>query len=107
MKHAAVFLAILIIPQAAIAEFHAAIAYRVVTPKPLLPMVGGVGPASPANETRGDLTVRALVLENGGTRVAICSADFIGFPSPLCRKVRAQVTAISTSFPSSGLGTHS
>ena len=38
--------------------------------------------------------MRALVVENNGIRVAICSADFIGFPSPLCKKVRAMVSAI-------------
>ena len=78
------------------AEFKSAIAIRVVTPDPLLPLVGGVGASSPSTEARGDLTVRALVLENDGVRVAICSTDFIGFPSPLCKKVRAQVKSIPT-----------
>jgi predicted neutral ceramidase superfamily lipid hydrolase len=42
----------------------------------------------------GQLTVRALVLENDGTRVAICSTDFLGFPGVLCDRVRRQVRGI-------------
>ena len=46
------------------AEFRAGIAVRIVTPDPLLPASGGVGPSHPVNRKEGDLTVRALVLEN-------------------------------------------
>lgn len=73
---------------------RAAIAVRVVTPDPLLPVSGGVGPSKPTTRKDGDLTVRALVVEQGGTRVAIVSGDFLGFPGPLCGKVRAAVTGI-------------
>jgi len=76
------------------AEFRAAIAVRNVTPDPLLPVSGGVGPSRAASRKLGELTVRALVVENDGTRVAICSTDFLGFPGVLCSKVRRQVTAI-------------
>ena len=76
------------------AEFKAAIAVRVVTPNPLLPISGGVGPSTPAEKQQGDLTVRALVLENKDTRVAIVSADFLGFPAVLGNRVRAQVPSI-------------
>lgn len=76
------------------AEFRAAIAVRNVTPKPLLPVSGGVGPSGPVTKKIGELTVRALVLENGGTRIAICSTDFLGFPSVLCNKVRSKVPGI-------------
>ena len=69
-------------------------AVRVVTPDPLLPLSGGVGPGVPAKEKRGDLTVRALVLENGGVRVAIVAGDFLGFPSVLGNRVRSQVKEI-------------
>lgn len=72
----------------AAAEFRAAIAVRDVTPDPLLPVSGGVGPTNPANRKIGKLTVRALTLENNGTRISICSADFLGFPGVLCDKVR-------------------
>ena len=76
------------------AEFRAAIAVRCVTPEPLLPVSGGVGPSSPTTRKMGELTVRALVLEQDGTRIAICSTDFLGFPGVLCEKVRAQVSRV-------------
>src|SRR5262245_21562335 len=76
------------------AEFSAAIAVRVVTPDPLLPVSGGVGPSHPVTRQEGDLTVRALVLQSGETRVAIVSADFLGFPSILGNKVRAKVRGL-------------
>jgi len=79
----------------ALAEFRAAIAVRDVTPDPLLPVSGGVGPSRPADKKIGQLTVRALVLEDSDTRVAICSTDFLGFPGVLCDKVRRQVPGIA------------
>lgn len=78
----------------AFAEFRAGVAVRVVTPDPLLPVSGGVGASKPTTKKEGDLTVRALVLENGGTRVAIVSADFLGFPSALGGRVRQKVDGI-------------
>jgi len=79
---------------AARAEFRAGIATRVVTPEPLLPLSGGIGPSKAASEKRGELTVRALVLADGETRVAMVSADFLGFPSALGNKVRSQVKGL-------------
>ena len=76
------------------AEFRAAIAVRDVTPDPLLPVSGGVGPTNPAKRKFGKLTVRTLTLENDGIRVSICSTDFLGFPGVLCDKVRKQVSGI-------------
>src|SRR6266568_4768947 len=78
----------------AAAEFRAGIAVRVVTPDSLLPVSGGVGPSHPVSRKEGDLTVRALVLQGGETRVAIVSADFLGFPSVLGNKVRAKARGI-------------
>ena len=75
-------------------NFRAAIAIRDVTPKTLMPVSGGVGPSAPTNRVIGKLTVRALVLESGKTRVALCSVDFLGFPAALCDQVRANVPAI-------------
>jgi len=75
-------------------EFRAAIAIRDVTPDPLLPVSGGVGPSNPASRKFGKLTVRALTLENDGTRISICSTDFLGFPGVLCDKVRREVSDI-------------
>jgi len=74
--------------------FRAAIAVRDVTPDKLLPVSGGMGPSEPVTKKIGKLTVRTLVLENDGTRVAICSTDFLGFPGVLGNKVRSQVKGI-------------
>jgi hypothetical protein len=80
--------------QVAADGFRAGIAVRNVTPDPLLPVSGGVGPGHKTTEKMGELTVRALVVENGGVRVAIVSADFLGFPSVLGDRVRAKVPSI-------------
>lgn len=82
------------------AEFRSAIAVRNVTPDPLLPVSGGVGPSNPATKKMGELTVRALVLEStrpntDPVRVAIVNADFLGFPSVLGDRVRAKVPRIA------------
>ena len=71
------------------AAFRAAIAVRNVTPDPLLPVSGGVGPSHKTTQKEGELTVRALVLEQEGTRVAIVSADFLGFPAALGNRAEA------------------
>lgn len=76
------------------AQFRAGAAVREVNPDPLLPLSGGAGPSKPAETRVGDITVRALVLEQGDTRVAIVGADFLGFPSPLCDRVRALAPGI-------------
>lgn len=78
----------------AVAAFRAGVAVRNVTPDPLLPVSGGVGPSHPATQKAGELTVRALVLENDGTRVAFVSADFLGFPAVLGDRVRAKVAGV-------------
>ena len=77
-----------------LAEFRAGIAVRVVTPDPLLPVSGGMGPSKPAKEKAGELNVRALVLADDATKVAIVSADFLGFPAALGNRVRALVKGI-------------
>jgi hypothetical protein len=74
--------------------FRAGIAVRNVTPDPLLPVSGGVGASHLATKKEGELTVRALVLEQEGTRVAIVSSDFLGFPAVLGNQVRAAVKEI-------------
>jgi len=76
------------------AVLKAGVAVRTVTPDPLLPVSGGVGPSRPAREKKGELTVRALVFEQGNVRVAMGSVDFLGFPTALCEKVRKQVPTI-------------
>jgi hypothetical protein len=76
------------------AELRAGICVRNVTPTPLLPVSGGVGPSKPSTRQAGELTVRALVLADDQTRIAICSTDFLGFPGVLCKRVRKQVRGI-------------
>src|SRR5207249_3794932 len=73
------------------AEFRIGVANRIVTPDPLLPVCGGVGSSHPVSRKEGDLEVRALVLAEGDTRIAIVSADFLGFPALLGNKARALV----------------
>lgn len=83
-----------IVSASAAGSFKSGIAFRVVTPDPLLPLSGGVGVSKPSTIKQGELTVRALVLEENGTRVAIVSTDFLGFPSVLGDRVRAKVKGI-------------
>jgi hypothetical protein len=75
-------------------SFRAAVAVRDVTPEKLLAVSGGVGASQPVTREIGRLTVRALVLENDDTRIAICSTDFLGFPGVLCNRVRSRVQGI-------------
>jgi hypothetical protein len=76
------------------AAFRAGVGVRVVTPDPLLPVSGGVGPSYPVKEKRGEITLRALVFEQDGTRVVLVSADFLGFPGVLGDRVRKGVKDI-------------
>ncbi len=76
------------------ADFQAGAAMRVITPDPLLPVSGGVGKPTPTMEALGDLTVRALVLARGETRVALVSVDNLGWPAVWGDKTRALVPGI-------------
>lgn len=73
------------------ADFRAGAAVKVITPDPLLPVSGGMGPAHPATEKRGELTARAFVLADADTTVAIVGIDVLGFPAVLADRVRALV----------------
>ncbi|HZT41230.1 MAG TPA: hypothetical protein VFA07_03530 [Chthonomonadaceae bacterium] len=64
---------------------------RIITPDPLLPVSGGMGPTHPAHEKRGELTARAVYLRRGDIGIAIVSLDLLGFPSVLADRVRARV----------------
>jgi hypothetical protein len=74
--------------------FKAGAAFRIITPEKLLPISGGMGtPVIP--ETRnGDLFARAIVLENGKTRVAIVSVDNLGWPAYLGDRSRKLIKGI-------------
>src|SRR4051795_12309608 len=80
--------------RAARAELLVGAGKRVITPDPLLPVSGGLGPTHPTREKRGDLTARALYLRRGDVSVAIVSLDLLGFPSVLGDRVRARVPRI-------------
>jgi hypothetical protein len=95
VRHPALGFCFLLCVSLSHAEFRAGIAVRIVTPDPLLPVSGGVGAPHPVNGKEGDLTVRALVLADDNTKVAIVSADFLGFPSVLGNKVRSKVKGIA------------
>ena len=84
----------LLTAQAWCGDFRAGSAVRVVTPSPLLAVSGGMGPARLALEKAGELTVRALVMADSATTIAIVSADFLGFPAALGDRVRRKVKAI-------------
>lgn len=76
------------------AGLEAGAAVRVITPDPLLPVSGGMGPTKPAREKKGELTARAVVFRKDGTTVAIVALDLLGFPSVLGDRVRARVDRI-------------
>ena len=80
---------------AARGEILAGASIRIITPDPLLPVSGGMGPTRPAREKRGDLTARALVLRQGDVTVGIVALDLLGFPSVLADRVRARVPRIA------------
>jgi len=75
-------------------SLRAGAAKRIITPDPLLPVSGGIGTPKKSLEKKGDLFVRAMVLEKGNTRVAFVSIDNLGWPSVLGDKSRALVKGI-------------
>lgn len=95
MRHIfVILLTVICLSLSATAEFRAGAALRVITPDPLLPVSGGVGVPEPVKEKKGDLFARALVLEQGETRVAIVGVDNLGIPHALLDKARAQIKGI-------------
>lgn len=72
-------------------ELFAGAAIRNITPDPLLPLSGGMGPTTPAKSKQGELEVRALVFKKGNDSLAIVGVDLLGFPSALGRRVFAKV----------------
>jgi hypothetical protein len=75
--------------------FKAGAAVRILTPDPLLPVSGGIGTPKASTKKQGDLFARALVLENGGTRIAIVNVDNLGWSSILGDRSRALIKGIS------------
>ncbi len=98
MKYASIFIALLCLlylPASLAQGLKVGAAKRVITPDPLLAVSGGVGIPKPANTQRGDLFVRALVLEKGDTRIAIAVVDNLGWPAALGNRSRALVKGIA------------
>lgn len=75
-------------------SFRAGAAKRIITPDPLLPLSGGIGAPRNATEKKGDLFVRALVLEKGPTRIALVIVDNLGWPAVLGNQSRALIKSI-------------
>lgn len=73
---------------------RAGAAVRTITPDPLLPVSGGVGTPRPATAKKGELYVRAMVLEKGDTRIAIVGIDNLGWTSVLGDRSRKLVKGI-------------
>ncbi len=87
-------LVVVMITDARSDQLQVGVGHRVITPNPLLPVSGGMGPTSPATEKRGELEARAIVFRSGQTTVAFVALDLLGFPSVLCDRVRIQTPRI-------------
>jgi len=70
-------------------------AKRIITPKPLIAVSGGIGTPSPVHTKNGDLFVRAMVFEKGKERIAIVNIDNLGWPSALGDKSRILIKGIA------------
>ncbi|WP_026811687.1 hypothetical protein [Arenibacter latericius] len=70
-------------------------AMRNITPDPLIAVSGGVDTPKPANVKKGELTVRAMVLEKAGERIAIVNIDNLGWPAVLGNRSKAMIKGIS------------
>src|SRR5688572_4265596 len=78
------------------AEFKVGVGKTIITPDPLLPVSGGVGPSNPTTGKKGELTARAMVFQQGETKVAVVQLDLLGFPYVLAARVHKQVPRIPT-----------
>ena len=76
-------------------EFRAGAAMRKITPDHLIPISGGMGTPEMPIGFKGDLTVRAFVLEKGGTRSAIVGVDNLGWPAYLGDRSRKLIKGIA------------
>jgi len=75
--------------------FKAGAAFRKITPDHLIPISGGMGTPEIPIGIKGDLFVRAIVLEKGSTRVAIVSVDNLGWPAFLGDRSRKLIKGIA------------
>ena len=91
------FLSTCIFSLSAHAQFMAGAGKKSIQPQLPIPISGGMGIPSMANEARGELMARAVAVAHGDTRVAICCLDLLGFPSVLCDRVRDKVKGLPAS----------
>ncbi len=96
MRYAA-FLLALIPAVATAADFRAGASAVVITPALGTPMAGYYSPRG-AEGVHDDLYAKAIVLESGGTRVALVSLDLITTPRDLVEDARAAIEK-ATSIP--------
>ena len=75
-------------------ELKVGAAKRIITPNPLIAVSGGVGPSKLATIKKGDLFVRAMVMEKEGEKVAIVNIDNLGWPAALGNKSRKLIKDI-------------
>lgn len=75
-------------------ELRVGSAKRLLTPDPLIAVSGGVGTPKPATIKKGELYVRAMVMENGGEKIAIVNIDNLGWPAALGNKSRNLIKGI-------------
>lgn len=90
-----VFLLLIVGTTANAQTFKAGAAIRNITPKTLIPISGGMGTPVMPTGIKGELTVRAFVLEKGETRIAIVSVDNIGWPAYLGDRSRKLIKGIA------------
>ncbi len=76
------------------AELKVGVGKAVITPDPLIPVTGGIGPGNPTTGKQGDLHARAMVFQQGEIKVAVVQLDLLGFPSVLAARVHKQVPRI-------------
>jgi hypothetical protein len=92
----ALFIFLLILfTQAHSQTFKAGVAVRKITPEKLIPISGGMGTPEIPTGIKGDLFIRALVLEKGQTRVAIVSIDNLGWPAYLGDRSRKLIKSVA------------
>lgn len=75
--------------------FKAGAALRIITPENLIPISGGMGTPDLPTGKKGDLFVRAFVMEKGKTRLAIVSVDNLGWPAYLGDRSRKLIMGIA------------
>ena len=75
-------------------QIEVGVAKQIITPDPLLPVSGGMGPSVPVKEKQGDITARAMVIRKNDVTVAFVGVDLLGFPKTLGDRARAKIDDI-------------